>query len=57
MSDVDALKKCVEIFCNGMTGSKEEAAALANAKHKIKDILHEHEQFQRLNSYAKKMRG
>ena len=40
MSDVDALKKCVEIFCNGMTGSKEEAAALANAKHKIKDILH-----------------
>lgn len=57
LSDVDALKKCVEIFCNGMTGSKEEAAALANAKHKIKDILHEYEQFQRLNGYAKRMRG
>ena len=57
LSDVDALKKCVEIFCSGMTGSKEEAAVLANTKQKIKDILHEYEQFQRANSYAKKMRG
>ena len=57
MSDVDALKTCVEIFCNGMTGSKEEAAVLANTKNKIKELLHEYEQFQRMNSYAKKMRG
>ena len=57
LSDVDALKKCVEIFCSGMTGSKWEAAVLANTKQKIKDLLYEYEQFQRVNSYAKKMRG
>ena len=57
LSDVDALKMCVEIFCSGMTGSKEEAAVLANTKQKMKELLHEYEQFQRMNSYAKKMRG
>ena len=56
LSDVDALKKCVEIFCNGMTGSKEEAAVLANTKQKIKDVLYEYEQFKRMNSYAKKLK-
>lgn len=56
LSDVDALKKCVEIFCSGMTGSKEEAAVLSNTKNKIKELLQEYEQFQRINSYAKKMR-
>ena len=57
LSDVDALKKCVEIFCNGMTGSKEEAVILANTKQKIKDVLYEYEQFKRMNSYAKKLKG
>ena len=57
LSDVDDLKMGVEICCSGMTGSKEEAAVFANAKRKIKDILQEYEQFQRMNSYAKKMRG
>ena len=57
ISDVDALKKCVEIFCSNMTGTKEEAAALANTNHKIKQLLQEYEQFQRVNGYAKRMRG
>ena len=57
ISDVDALKKCVEIFCINMTGTKQEAAVFANTKHKIKELLHEYEQFQRVNGYAKKMRG
>ena len=56
LSDVEALKKCVEIFCNGMTGSKEEAAVFANTKKKLKSVLQEFEQFQRINSYAGRMR-
>ena len=49
LSDVDALKKCVEIFYSGMTSSKEETAVLANIKQKKKTFCTS------MNSYAKKM--
>lgn len=57
MSDVDALKLCVEIFCNNMTSTKEEAVILASSKKKIKQILGEYQRMNRLSSYAKKVGG
>lgn len=57
MSDVEALKKCVDLFCNGMTATKEEAAQSARMKKEIKRILMEHDTFARLNSYLNKMKG
>ena len=57
ISDVEALKKCVDLFCNGMTATKEEAAQSARMKKEIKKILAQHDTFVRLNSYSKKMKG
>ena len=57
LSDVEALKKCVDLFCNGMTATKEEAAHSARMKKEIKRILQEHESFVRLNLYSTKMKG
>lgn len=55
MSDVDALKMCVDLFCNGMTLSKVEAIEADKIKKQIKSILKEHQRFNRLNSYTAKM--
>ena len=57
MSDVDALKLCVEIFCNSLTSTKEEAAIISSSKKKIKQTLREYQQLNRLASYSKKMGG
>lgn len=56
ISDVEALKLCVEIFCNGMTTSKEEAVMNKTTKTEIKKLLTEYARFQRMNSYVSKMR-
>lgn len=55
ISDVEALKLCVEIFCNGMTTSKEEAVMNKTTKSEIKKILAEYTRFRRMNSYINKM--
>ena len=55
MSDVDALKLCVDLFCNGMTTSKEEASMAASMKKEIKKLLSQYDRFTRLNSYSSKM--
>lgn len=39
MSDVDALKRCVDLFCDNMTTSKEEAKRRQEARKAIKNIL------------------
>ena len=56
ISDVEALKLCVEIFCNGMTGSKMEAAMIATTKKDIKKLLLKYVDLKRLGSYEDKMR-
>ena len=56
MSDVDALKLCVDLFCNGMTTSKEEASMAASMKREIKKLLSQYDRFTRLNSYSSKMK-
>ena len=56
ISDVEALKLCVEIFCNGMTGSKMEAAMIATTKKDIKKSLLKYVDLKRLGSYEDKMR-
>ena len=56
ISDVDALKLCVEIFCGKMTASKEEAIINKKTKSEIKKLLVEYAQFQRINSYTNKLR-
>lgn len=56
MSDVDALKLCVELFCNIMTSTKDEAAMNEHTKKEIKKILADYSCMKRLNSYNEKMR-
>ncbi len=56
MSDVDALKMCVDLFCKGMTLSKEEAAIQAKYKKEIKAILKKYGDTNRMFSYMKEMR-
>ena len=55
MSDVEALKLCVEVFCNGMTASKEEAVMNDRTKREMKKLLAEYARFKRMNSYRGKM--
>ncbi len=54
MSDVDALKKCVDIFCNTIVSGKEANALLDETKKSIKDVLKRYETSARLIAYAKK---
>ena len=55
MSDVEALKLCVEVFCNSMTASKEEAVMNARMKREVKRLLAEYARFKRMNTYRDKM--
>ena len=55
MSDVEALKLCVEVFCNSMTASKEEAVMNARIKREVKKLLAEYARFKRMNIYRDKM--
>lgn len=52
MSDVEALKRCVDLFCNGMTVSKQESIQADRAKKEIKEILMNYNRFTRLQSYS-----
>jgi len=56
MSDTDALKECVDLFCNSVTATKAEAARTARIKKEIKNLLMEYDRFIRMNSYATKMK-
>ena len=51
MSDVEALKLCVEVFCNSMTASKEEAVMNDRTKREVKKLLAEYARFKRMNTY------
>ena len=55
MSDVEALKLCVEVFCNSMTASKEEAVMNSRMKREVKKLLAEYARFKRMNTYRDKM--
>ena len=48
MSDTEALKKCVDLFCSSITNSKEAAKRQTEAKNKVKQILLDY-----LNNQAK----
>ena len=39
MSDTEALKKCVDLFCSSITNSKAAAKRQAEAKNEVKQIL------------------
>lgn len=54
LSDVDALKKCVDIFCNTMVSGKEANALLEDTKSAIKDILKKYDASSRMIVYSKK---
>ena len=56
MSDVDALQLCVQVFCNTMTSTKEEAAMNEVTKKQLKEILANFSRMKRLNAYNEKMR-
>lgn len=56
MTDVDALQLCVQVFCNTMTSTKEEAAMNDQTKKQIKEILANFSRIKRLNAYNDKMR-
>lgn len=56
MSDVDALKKCVDLFCSGMTLTKEQSVQSAKIKKQIKGILAEYNRFSRIASYSERNR-
>lgn len=56
LSDVEALKKCVDLFCNNMTVSKAESVKASAVKSEIKKLLVEYERFHRLGSYESKMK-
>lgn len=45
MSDTEALKKCVDLFCNTMTSTKEQAKKTAEVKQEIKRLLSEYNKF------------
>lgn len=55
MSDVDALKKCVDIFCNTIVSGKEANELLENTKQAIKEVLRKHDASARMIAYSKKI--
>ena len=56
LSDSAALKRCVDIFCNDITTSREEQQYNEQIKQEIKSILFKYEQHKRLSKYATLMK-
>lgn len=54
MSDVDALKRCVDIFCNTMVSGKEANILLDETKKAIKKVLKDYYSASRMIAYYKK---
>lgn len=57
LSDVEALKLCVELFCNNATITKAEADCQAKLKQKVKSLLIEYSRAKRMYSYYSRMGG
>lgn len=57
LSDVEALKMCVELFCNNATNTKAEAGCQAQLKKKVKSLLMEYSRAKRMYSYYSRMGG
>lgn len=56
MSDVDALQLCVQVFCNTMTATKEEALMNELTKKQIKKALADYKVTKRLLAYNEQLR-
>lgn len=54
MSDVEALKRCVDIFCNTMVSGKDANKLLDETKKSIKKLLKGYESSSRMISYYKR---
>ncbi len=54
ISDVEALKKCIDIFCSTMVSGKEANALLEDTKSAIKEVLKKYDTSSRMISYSKK---
>ncbi len=52
MSDSEALKMCVDVFCTDITMTKEEKKCAENVNKQIKKALFEYKRQKRLNAYA-----
>ena len=57
LSDVEALKLCVELFCNNATTTKAEAGYQSQLKQKMKGLLKEYSRAKRMYSYYSRMGG
>lgn len=57
LSDVEALKMCVDLFCNNATNTKEEASYQAQVKRKMKNLLAEYSRTRRIFTYYSRMGG